>query len=51
MPPSTQKAAQTTTQQTDRYKWVVLSAGMSWLRGGKYHYHEETEVPVPVKAA
>jgi MFS family permease len=29
----------------------LAAAGMSWLRGGKYHYREEAEVKVPAKAA
>jgi MFS family permease len=28
----------------------LAAAGMSWLRGGKYHYQEKTEVKVPAKA-
>ena len=29
----------------------LAAAGMSWLRGGKYHYREEAEPAVPAKAA
>jgi len=29
----------------------LAAAGMSWLRGGKYHYREEAEPTVPAKAA
>ena len=29
----------------------LAAAGMSWLRGGKYHYREEAEPTVPAEAA
>jgi MFS family permease len=29
----------------------LAAAGMSWLRGGKYHYREEAEPPVPAQAS
>jgi hypothetical protein len=27
----------------------LAAAGMSWLRGGKYHYHEEAEPAAPAQ--
>ena len=29
----------------------LAAAGMSWLRGGKYHYREEAERPVPAQTS